>query len=271
MSVNLDLLQGRAQREIVLAACGLATSVAAAVAMAWVEVEWHVAVYTYAVWWLVPIGAMGAGVVASTGYLWGARWLGVRPGWLSRASLLLVSVAAFFAIHYVEFLWGHPTVGFWSYLDNAVQSASYETKVGETVVRAWSAERLGALGYVVVALQVVGFAMGGLVVFGWLRATPYCSSCSAYLRRKSRFDRTTDGGRVFADVSRRVEESLERGDIRSAAREHAALRDLRLRERLGTEYTSRMEVWGCAGCDLRWVRVSRQGSVFTKWIREAAP
>ncbi len=262
--------RGRTEREIALAACGLVTSIAAAVALAWVEVKWHVAVYTYAVWWLVPIGAIGAGVVASIGYYWGARWIGVRPGWLSRASLLLVSVAAFFAIHYVEYLWGHFTIGFWSYLDLAVQSASYETKFGDTVVRAWSAERLGGLGYVVAALQVVGFAIGGLVVFGWLRATPYCSSCNAYLRRRNRFDRTTDRGQVFSEVSTRVEAFLERGDLRSAVREHAGFRDLRLRERLGTEYMSRMDVWSCAGCDLRWVRVTRQGSVFAKWIREAA-
>jgi hypothetical protein len=262
--------RGAVGRELALAACGLVASVAAAVALAWVEVEWHVAVYSYAFWWVVPIGAIGAGVVASVGYFLGARWIGVRPGWISRSSLLAVSVVAFFAIHYVEYLWGRLPIDFWSYLDLSIQSASYETKFGETVVRAWSAERLGELGYVVAVLQVVGFAIGGLVVFGWLRATPYCSSCKAYLRRRSVCVRTADRGAVFADVSKRVESSLELGDIRAAVREHAALRSLMLRERLGTAYTSRMEIWACRGCNLRWVRVATSSGVLARWIREAA-
>jgi hypothetical protein len=275
--VATGFVRSRGVRELALAACGLASSIATALVLAVVETRWHVAIYSYVVWWLIPLGAIGAGVVGSVGYFWGARWLGVRPSRLSRASVLFVSVATFFLIHYLEYLWGGFTVAFWSYLDLAVQSASYETKVGETVVRAWSAERLGPLGYVVAALQVVGFAVGGFVVFGWLRSTPYCDSCSMYLRRNRRCHRSTDRSQLFAEVSQRVQGYLESGDIPSAVREHARFGDLGFRDRLGNDFLSRLEVWQCPSCKLSWVRVTTQTGgkrspehVFAQWIRGAA-
>ncbi len=264
-------------REVVLAACGLATSVAAGVVLALVETRWHVAIYSYAIWWLIPIGAIGAGVVGSVGFYWGARWLGVRPGGLAMAMVLLVSVATFFAIHYLEFTWSDYGEGFWSYLDAAVQSASYESRVGETRVGAWSTERLGPLGYAVAALQVVGFAIGGLVVFGWLRSMPYCSGCSAYLRRRQNLNRSTDRSQLFEEVSQRVQGYLENRDTASAIREHSRLGDLSFRERLGNDFLSRLEVWKCSGCRLNWARVTTQRGgtrspkhVFAQWIRGAA-
>jgi len=272
-----NMVKSAGLRQLVLAGCGLATSVTAGLLLALVETHWHVAIYSYAIWWLVPIGAIGAGVVGSVGFFWGARWLGVRPSSMAMATVLLVSVATFFVIHHLEFAWSGSSAGFWSYLDTAVQSASYESRVGETRVGAWSTDRLGPLGYAVAALQVLGFAIGGFVVFGWLRLTPYCDRCVAYLHRQDRFDRSTDRSQLFGEVSQRVQEYLERGDILSAVREHRRFGDLSFRDRLGNDFLSQLEVWKCRGCGLSWAKVATQTGgkrspkhVFAQWIREAA-
>ena len=40
-------------------------------------------------------------------------------------------------------------------------------------------------------LQILGFAFGGLAVFGWLSNSPYCEKCSKYMKKTGEQERYT--------------------------------------------------------------------------------
>jgi len=55
----------------------------------------------------------------------------------------------------------------------------------------------GALGYAFAVLQLVGFSVGGVAVFGWLSQNPYCDKCSRYLKKTGMQQRFTSDSDSF--------------------------------------------------------------------------
>jgi hypothetical protein len=132
--------------------------------------------------YVVPVGALLVGLVASSGFGAGA-WIGGRrvDGWL----FLVVAgtlLFGYFGAEYVEFrkLFSGELVdeqgieiGFWSYFDLSTRAIHFGDK-----------DALGAAGYLVRAVELVGFLAGGMGAPLALRARPYCQECRRYLRRK---------------------------------------------------------------------------------------
>jgi hypothetical protein len=133
--------------------------------------------------YVIPLGALIVGLLAATGY-GAASWLaGVRMSkWLIWAVVLL-QVGAYFAAQYIEFRSlglvyenGEP-VGFFEYFDHVTRQFAWveDGKAGEP---------FGVWGYAMRALEIGGFAFGGLIVPLVLLGRPYCEACSAYYRQK---------------------------------------------------------------------------------------
>jgi hypothetical protein len=133
--------------------------------------------------YVIPLGALIVGLLAAVGY-GAASWLaGVRMSkWLIWAVVLL-QVGAYFAAQYIEFRSldlvyenGEP-VGFLEYFDHVTRQFAWveDGKAGEP---------FGMWGYAMRALEIGGFAFGGLIVPLILLGRPYCEACSAYYRRK---------------------------------------------------------------------------------------
>ena len=57
--------------------------------------------------------------------------------------------------------------------------------------------RLGTWGYASAALQIIGFAIGGAAVFGYLLFLPYCEQCSRFLKKVGQRDRFTSAAEPF--------------------------------------------------------------------------
>jgi len=221
--------------------------------------------YTYMVWFVLPIGALVSGAAAAAGYYWSARLINARPGRLVLLGTLVVSVATFFFLHYVEYRWTEyegraisSFVSFPAYVDAAVQSTAIETKAQDTVVRAWSTGELGPFGYLVALWQVIGFGVGGFFISQDLRAMPYCASCGRFSARTEIHRRSTHSWDLFSSTMELVHGRLTDGDIAGALREHARLGDLSFRDRLGNEFRSTVEVRSCPKCSQRWVRLTTQ-------------
>ena len=63
----------------VIGMCGLATSIATALALVFLELSVLFAFYSLVYFLVVPIGAIISGGVAASGYYIGARWVNARP------------------------------------------------------------------------------------------------------------------------------------------------------------------------------------------------
>lgn len=135
--------------------------------------------------YVLPVGAVIVGVVASSGYGL-ASWLsGVK---ITKALLWIVlglQFAAYFGAQYIEFKnlhlvhrANHSPVGFLEYYDTVARSFAWKQDNGGV------GSALGAWGYFFCGLEVIGFAAGGLIVPGLLRKAPYCADCQRYMKTK---------------------------------------------------------------------------------------
>jgi hypothetical protein len=256
------LLQTPLMRELLLGACGLASSVLTAILLAYAELAWDFPVYSYMVFFLVPLGAIAAGAVGAGGYYVGARLVGAPPGRIAVGSIVVASLATFFLLHYAEYRWldvdGRPVrdlVSFPRYLDHRIQATAVEIDVhgkkGQT-------DRLDELGYVVAGLQLLGFGVGGVVVLGYLRKIPCCRRCGLFVVRSSVTERSTNDRSAFSAGYDRVSDQFDLGALDGVVREH---------ETMGTEGTrgndcrATLEVRACPVCANRWVQLTTQKRV----------
>ena len=133
--------------------------------------------------YVLPIGAVIVGVVASSGYGLASWFSGIK---ITRALLWMVlglQLLAYFAAQFIEFN-GLPLVhrgtgtpvGIFEYYDFVARSFAWKQHNGE------AGQPLGAWGYAFRGLEVIGFVGGGLIIPAVMRKAPYCQSCQRYMR-----------------------------------------------------------------------------------------
>jgi hypothetical protein len=219
------MIAGTNGEDMILALCGFVTSLVTAVILWWVELGLGVAFYSWILWFILPVGAMVSGFAGASGYYAGARILGRRPTRLLLLNILLASVGTFFTIHYLSYITLEfegkairDYVSFWRYLDVAIRSTSMTFRLPAT----GSTGELGAFGYVVAILQVLGFALGGYGVYFYLVSLPYCQRCSRYFSKKGKQIRYTGDAEAMQATTVQVLKDFGDGSVTSAIEKHRA-------------------------------------------------
>jgi hypothetical protein len=170
-----------------LALCGLLSSVVVALADVFLERATGISVFGLTLWFVLPAGAVCAGIAAASGYYFGALYLDRRPTPMLLWQMVLVAAFAQFLIYYLSYASTgledgsslSDVLSFWQYMD-ARLSTSRLRRIGlltsETITP--------FTGYVffLAAIQFLGFLAGGLSVYYFLRERPYCTACNLYLR-----------------------------------------------------------------------------------------
>ena len=168
--------------DLLVTGAGMATSAAVAYGSFALEQRWHEAIYTWMADYVLPLGAIGCGFVAAIGYWAGSRLFNHRPTRLLLANIVLVSLGTFFAIYHLHYT--HDTINgvpvdqlmsFPDYLAGVTSHLTY--KISGTGAGLGPVE-LGKWGWGVSALQVLGFCLGGWLVYAELAAVAYCVDCS---------------------------------------------------------------------------------------------
>ncbi len=136
--------------------------------------------------WVIPVGAIGVGFLAGSGYGLAAWWLNRRVSAGLYVAVGLLQVGAYFAAQYEEYRHLNPPnadgspMSFTSYFDittrNMAFKSQHEREYGKPV---------GGWGYFFRGLEVFGFALGGLLVPLILSRKPYCDGCSTYMKSKT--------------------------------------------------------------------------------------
>ncbi len=131
--------------------------------------------------YVLPIGALIVGVVASSGYGIASWVTGVKINRSLLWSVLAIQLLVYFAAQYIEFSHlklihkdGRP-VGFFEYYDFIARSFAWKQDNGSM------GQPLGAWGYCFRLLEIAGFAGGSLIVPAILLKAPYCQACQRYM------------------------------------------------------------------------------------------
>jgi hypothetical protein len=306
-------------RNIAVILFGAVTSVLTAAVLLFLEARNGQPLFGYALWQYVPVGAIGAGLVAAIGYLAGSLVLRVRPAQVVAIAIVLIAGFTVYMGQSTElnlFMAGSKNAPkdvatFSHFLGNSVMhtqlsfgfgggdgssdsssSSSASSSFGappslpstggggdshvdgissgvsgmmatQDVSNMGPVKQIGNMGdsvhsigsgvskhgaqWAVWALQIVGFAIGGLLAFSYLRTLSFCKNCMLLLSKKgaqTRYYDRSDDIRSLAD------------DVLTAARSRRLQQSIAAHTAKGTkkkgkwsEFCSTIEVLKCAGCN----------------------
>jgi hypothetical protein len=261
----------RSAEDFIVGGCGFVTCVVTALILWLVEQRFGFSLYSWMFWFVIPVGALLSGFAGASGYYLGAWFFGRRPTRLLLLNILISSVLTFFLIYYLSYVTlqveGKDVsqyISFWQFLDIAIRSTAMEFRYH--AVNIGSTGALGSFGYVIGALQVLGFAAGGFCVYSYLLTKPYCDKCSKYLSAKGKQIRYVVNPEGLQEATVHVLTLMENGEILSAVEEHrnkpgfgssAPSKDCRLR--------SVIEVQRCKKCEMHWVRFALESLSRDAW------
>jgi hypothetical protein len=213
---------GKVAGDLLITLFGALTSLITAVLLLAIQHWTGFSVHGFTLSLIIPLGAIFAGIAAAQGYFWGSRWLGHRPTRLLLVNILLVAAGTFFLVHYLSYMRlaidGLPVrnyIAFPSYL-NLVLTQTSLTIRGEDLDEMRTIRTLGGWGYLYALLQVLGFAVGGLIVYAHLKDLPYCGTCHKYLIRGARAYRYSDKPDLLLPVLQNITPLLSAGQLSAA-------------------------------------------------------
>jgi hypothetical protein len=175
---------------------------------------------TYA--FIFPAGAFASGWAGASGYYVGYQLFKRRPGALLLSNIVASSLGTFFLLYYLFYLpfridaaGALRPISFWSFLDISIRASTIKFQGAST-------PKLGYFGYVTTGLEVAGFALGGLLVYSYLRAQPYCSRCAWRLASKGAQVRYSPGNQGIENNAQQVVAALRKSNLALALQEHGS-------------------------------------------------
>lgn len=159
--------------------------------------------FSMSFWLVIPAGALLCGAAAASGYYFGALWTHTRPSRFIFVQMVIVAALAQLTIYYTEyatFTFDDGTlvsnsIGFWQYLDVYLSSMHMRIGRGGQI----DSGEVGSFGYWLAVIQFVGFLLGGIAVFIFLRTYPVCDTCSRYMRKLAFVQKKFNSQDQFAD------------------------------------------------------------------------
>jgi hypothetical protein len=250
---------------------GLTTSILTGLILWFVEQKFGFAFYSWTFWFVIPVGAGIAGFAAASGYYLGAWLFGHRPSRLLLVNILIASVATFFFIHYLSYstmqIEGKKVsdyISFWEYLNIAIRSASMSLRFHARDIG--STGELGAFGYAVAALQILGFAAGGFCVYAYLTTKPFCDKCSRYLSAKGKQIRYSTDSEKLQQAIPHVLGLIAKEDLSTAIEHHRSSPDFGSSSSpKGCRLRTLIELRSCKECGLHWLKFTTEQLSDNEW------
>jgi hypothetical protein len=194
-----------------IAACGLVTSVLTALLNVLVEKLINFNLFTLSVAFIIPAGAIGAGLAAASGYYFGCLYFHKRPSRMLLIQMILIAGFTNFLIYYFDYttlvldsgIKASDVVPFLDYLNLVLTKAHYSVGRGMHDVG-----EVGTMGYWIAGLNFVGFLLGGLSIFAILKSRLTCSTCEMYLRQLAKKTAILGDSTVYQAYLTRLLESI---------------------------------------------------------------
>ncbi len=208
-------------RQMAVTAMGAATSILTAIILSWIEQKINLSIYSIMIWFIVPIGAIGAGFVAASGYYLGSVVLNYKPQKGILFSMIVFSAACYLLIQFFDYkslnvdgTQVSSVISFAQYLDLSASSTAVQFRSGGSVA-------LGSMGYVHALLQIIGFALGGFLVYVHLSTKLFCDTCSRYFSNKGKSSRFIGDEEKFESMHQAFTQLIEEDKAEEAIKLHA--------------------------------------------------
>lgn len=238
--------------DCIVSGFGVATSAAVVYGSHYMAVHWDFAPFTWMANFIIPIGAILCGFVAATGYWIGARMFNHRPTRMLMLHIVLISLGTYFSIHQLAYSEAklERVMSFPEYLVQVTEHMRYKSS------RSYDKDEgteLGKLGWGVAALQVLGFSIGGLAVYGMLSSVPYCDRCAKYLSDKKHKSVSWKDPEAMLGSFAVLSGMMQAGQLQETIDLHATMGD---NKRFGAKAFLHMELRKCPTCENRRLRLS---------------
>jgi hypothetical protein len=202
---------------------------------------------------VLPVGAFYGGVAGASGYYIVARWRQRLPSQRMLFEMIAVALSTWLLMHWVEYAsvqlrdgtHVRDVVSFWRYMRIRTEHLQfvYQNSAGRPI---GAPTNLGLLGYAHEFLQIVGFLLGGVLIWLLLRSHEACTPCSRYARTKRLLQRAPSA--VFDDV-------LNRAGIALPGFAERVAQALGKRRLVGLNLT----LATCPSCQRSWIRPAAVG------------
>lgn len=208
-------------KDIFIILLGALTSLLTALVLYWIESHWEISFYSLMVWFVIPAGAGVSGFAAASGYYLGARFFNYKPKKIFLIGILGVSIGTYLFIQYLDYslleVKGESVahyLSFWEYLDISLTNTSVQFSAGRSGhVKVGTPIELHSFGYVYALLQVIGFALGGFVLYRYLSTRLYCEQCLRYFSNKGNISRYTGDKESLVNFIKKAVNLLKKNDL----------------------------------------------------------
>lgn len=189
---------------------GAVSCIAAAFINFYIQDFTTINVFSYTLFFVIPVGAILVGMVSNSGYYFSAsithrildKYDFLAMACLAGAGMFLIYGLEYY--YYVEKEGMGNIISFFQYLAYVTENSSYSVKFSKISLFT-DIGSLGILGYCFLFVHFVGFIIGGAITFLLLFGADTCSKCSKYFRNKKKktlfFSCVQDFNAYFAKVS----------------------------------------------------------------------
>ncbi len=133
---------------------------------------------------IIPLGAIGVGLIAGLGYGIASAWTGAKIGRGLLLTVCALLITAYFAAQYIEY---RELVSQYEGLEEQLSFVRYfhlATIEMTFTRRGEEGDALGYVGYFFRLLEIGGFVGGGLIAPLVMKSKPYCDGCQRYQTTK---------------------------------------------------------------------------------------
>lgn len=252
----------RSLRIVLVGSFSIGTGLLVAAALSIVEAVTGVALYGVTAALVVPVGAIGCGLLVALGFREASRTLHLRPQGAALAVPLVTALVAYVATHWFAYMRAvvPPALSFLDYL----QLVATESYVVFDDAAGGGGSRLGSWGYAIVALQILGFAGGSWIITHGLDRTPWCESCERFLDRTGRRQSFFTDAAHFETTAHHLVDLVEH-----RAWDEAFVRTPDEKASLKTKRQARLhlqsEQYSCPTCGCRHTIVATKHRVGNNW------
>jgi len=178
-----------------------------------------------------------------------------------------ISISTFFLVYYLSYYFmtldGRVVRDYMEFSDFLATVLSHQSiQFGIRGHAIGSAVEIGQFGYLYALLEIIGFALGGVTVYGYLKGLPFCDKCSKYFTKKETQTRYCADADKLAEVASLMRQFAIENQPQAAIDVHAAS--------AGAEkYTkemflrSQIEIHHCKDCGKH-----RMGVEVSRWVKD---
>jgi hypothetical protein len=200
-------------KHIVLLLAMAITCVLASVANVIVSRMVDINIFTFKLWFVIPVGAICLGMLGASGAILAARYFQVRPTVIDAALMVFVAATTMLLIYYLDYATfvlndgrkASDLIDFESYVDLILTKSHMRVGRGAGV----KTGEVGEMGYALAAIEFVGFLIGGAATFMLIKGLPRCADCGSYLR-KLKAKKTKE---LTFDETDKLIDCFNRGDL----------------------------------------------------------